>query len=117
MGFDVKALQSRLAGRLIDWRLHFLDTVDSTNLVALDLARKGAPEGTIVIADCQTAGKGRLHRAWQSPPGCNLYASLLIRPKIDPADAPQLTLMAGGAGAGTLSAPFSGGGGFEMAHR
>ncbi|OHE22355.1 MAG: biotin--[acetyl-CoA-carboxylase] ligase [Syntrophobacterales bacterium RBG_19FT_COMBO_59_10] len=104
MGFDVKALQSRLAGRLIDWRLHFLDTVDSTNLVALDLARKGAPEGTIVIADCQTAGKGRLHRAWQSPPGCNLYASLLIRPKIDPADAPQLTLMAGVAVAETLSA-------------
>ncbi|MBU2055309.1 MAG: biotin--[acetyl-CoA-carboxylase] ligase [Proteobacteria bacterium] len=104
MGFDVKALQSRLVGRRIDWRLHFLDTVDSTNRVALDLARKGAPEGTIVLADCQTAGRGRLHRAWQSPPGCNLYASLLIRPEIDPADAPQLTLMAGVAAEETLSA-------------
>lgn len=103
MGFDAKTLQSRLAGLKIDWRLHFLDTVDSTNLVALELAPEGVPEGTIVVADCQTGGKGRLHRTWQSPPGCNLYASLLVRPRINPADAPQLTLVAGVAAAEMLA--------------
>ena len=104
MGFDAKTLQARLAELRSGWRLHFFDTVDSTNLVALELAQKGAPEGTIVVADCQTGGRGRLLRTWQSPPGCNLYASLLLRPGIDPADAPQLTLMAGVAAAETLSA-------------
>lgn len=103
MGFDAKTLQARLAGLKIGWRLHFFDKVDSTNLVALELAQKGAAEGQIVVADCQTGGRGRLHRTWQSPPGCNLYASLLLRPGIDPADAPQLTLMAGVAAAEALS--------------
>lgn len=103
MIFEGSALQARLAGLKIDWRLHFLDTVDSTNLVALELAQEGAPEGTIVVADRQTGGKGRLHRTWQSPPARNLYASLLVRPRINPADAPQLTLVAGVAAAEMLA--------------
>ncbi|MDP1990961.1 MAG: biotin--[acetyl-CoA-carboxylase] ligase [Syntrophales bacterium] len=93
--FDAEAVQSRLAGRKMDWRIHFLPIVDSTNRLALKLAREGAAEGTVVFADCQTRGRGRLQRVWQSPPGCNLYVSLLLRPAIPPADAARITLAAG----------------------
>jgi len=101
--FDAEALQSRLAGRRMDWRIHFLPVVDSTNRLALKLAREGAAEGTVVFADCQTRGRGRLQRVWQSPPGCNLYASLLLRPAIPPADAARITLTAGVAVAEMIS--------------
>jgi BirA family biotin operon repressor/biotin-[acetyl-CoA-carboxylase] ligase len=101
--FDAEALQSRLAGRWMDWRIHFFPVVDSTNRLALKLAGEGAAEGTVVLADCQTRGRGRLQRVWQSPPGCNLYASLLLRPAIDPADAARITLTAGVAIAEMIS--------------
>jgi len=101
--FEIEELRARLEGLGLDWRLHFLDTVDSTNLVALELAQEGAPEVQIVVADRQTGGRGRLQRAWQSPAGCNLYASLLLRPRIAPADAPQITLVAGVAAAEMLA--------------
>jgi BirA family biotin operon repressor/biotin-[acetyl-CoA-carboxylase] ligase len=103
MDFDAEALRLRLAGRRIGCRLHFMPTVDSTNRVALGFAQEGAPEGTVVLADRQTAGRGRMDRRWQSPPDCNLYLSLLLRPVIAPADAPQITLVAGVAVAETLS--------------
>jgi BirA family biotin operon repressor/biotin-[acetyl-CoA-carboxylase] ligase len=67
----------------------------STNSDAADLGRAGAPEGTVVIADAQTAGRGRLGRSWVSRPGVNLYMSVLLRPQILPAAAPQLALIAG----------------------
>jgi BirA family biotin operon repressor/biotin-[acetyl-CoA-carboxylase] ligase len=104
MPFDLKALQSRLTGRRIGCRLHYEETVDSTNRVAMELAREGAPEGTVVFADRQTAGRGRLQRNWQSPPGCNLYLSVILRPAIPPHDAPQITLLAGVAVAEAISA-------------
>lgn len=56
----------------------------STNSVLRGLAVKGAPEGTVVIADEQTAGHGRLGKQWFSPPGVNLYASVLFRTLIPP---------------------------------
>jgi BirA family transcriptional regulator, biotin operon repressor / biotin---[acetyl-CoA-carboxylase] ligase len=102
--FGAEAVQSRLAGRRMDWRIHFLPIVDSTNRLALELAREGAEEGTVVFADCQTRGRGRLQRVWQSPPGCNLYASILLRPAIAPADAARMTLTAGVAVAEMISA-------------
>jgi BirA family biotin operon repressor/biotin-[acetyl-CoA-carboxylase] ligase len=95
MQFDAKALQSRLAGRRIGSILDYRETVDSTNRVALRLAREGAAEGTVVLADCQTAGRGRLNRDWQSPPGCNLYLSVILRPAVAPPDASQITLLTG----------------------
>ncbi len=101
--FDTETLQSRLSGRRMDWRIHFFPVVDSTNRLALKLAREGAAEGTVVFADCQTGGRGRLQRVWQSPPGCNLYASLLLRPAITPADAARITLTAGVAVAEMIS--------------
>ncbi len=101
--FDAGALQSRLAGHGMGWRIHYLPVVDSTNRLALKLAREGAAEGTVVFADCQTRGRGRLKRIWHSPPGRNLYASILLRPAIDPADAARITLVAGVAVAEMIS--------------
>ncbi len=69
------------------------DSIGSTNEEALRLARGGAPEGTIVWALEQTGGRGRRGRAWASPPG-NLYASLLLRPGVTPAQAAQLGFVA-----------------------
>jgi BirA family transcriptional regulator, biotin operon repressor / biotin---[acetyl-CoA-carboxylase] ligase len=74
------------------WRaFHYYSIVDSTNTRAAELAEQGAPHGTIVCADEQTRGRGRLGRTWASPPGVNLYISLLLRPPLPPAQAPQLT--------------------------
>ncbi|MDO9528233.1 MAG: biotin--[acetyl-CoA-carboxylase] ligase [Syntrophales bacterium] len=96
-------LANRLSGRLIGNRVHFLKEVDSTNIYASRLAVAGAPEGTVVIADCQTKGKGRMDRVWQSPPGSNIYTSIILRPSVETAMAPQITLVAGVAVAGFLS--------------
>ncbi len=74
--------------------IHYHDEVDSTNTVLFRLAGNGASEGTAVIADSQTAGKGRLERKWISPPGVNLYISLLFRPSIPARESPLLTFLA-----------------------
>lgn len=75
--------------------LHYFDDIDSTNRAALDLARGGAPHGTTVIAESQSAGRGRLGRSFHSPPYQNLYTSIVLRPEIDTATAPTLLLAAG----------------------
>lgn len=72
-----------------------LDVTDSTNSRATDLAESGAPHGTVVVADEQTGGRGRLGRRWISPPGRNIYVSMLLRPDIPNAEAPRLSLVAG----------------------
>jgi BirA family transcriptional regulator, biotin operon repressor / biotin---[acetyl-CoA-carboxylase] ligase len=76
--------------------------VASTNDLCAARGRTGAPEGLLVIADGQSAGRGRLGRSWQSPAGQNLYFSLLLRPDVPPAELPPLTLVAGAAVAGVL---------------
>lgn len=94
--FNRDTLEKAFPGSLIGHRIHFFDTIDSTNSYAAMLAGGGAREGEAVIADCQTAGRGRLRgRVWQSPPGRNLYTSVILRPAIPPASAPGLTLVAG----------------------
>jgi BirA family transcriptional regulator, biotin operon repressor / biotin---[acetyl-CoA-carboxylase] ligase len=95
MDFNENALESRLSGRNIGRSIHFLQVADSTNEIAFRLALEGASEGTVVVADSQTKGKGRLNRVWQSPPKCNLYTSIILRPAIGPVNAPQITLMTG----------------------
>lgn len=75
--------------RRIVWYRH----VGSTNDVAGVLAEQGVDEGTVVVADEQTAGRGRLGRAWASPPGAGLYVSIVLRPS--PRVAPLLTIASG----------------------
>jgi BirA family biotin operon repressor/biotin-[acetyl-CoA-carboxylase] ligase len=62
------------------WEIRRFAEIDSTNTYVLDQARKGAGEGLVAVADHQTAGRGRLDRRWESPPGANLLASILLRP-------------------------------------
>lgn len=84
---------SRLTSRPFWKSFTFFPITDSTNSRAAEGAEKGAPQGTIYCADAQTGGRGRFDRRWESPPGVNLYLSLLLRPPVDPPRAPQLTLV------------------------
>jgi BirA family transcriptional regulator, biotin operon repressor / biotin---[acetyl-CoA-carboxylase] ligase len=99
---DLNRLSEALASSLIGHKIVLLEEVDSTNVCAAELGRKGADEGTVVIADSQTSGKGRLGRSWQSPPGVNLYASIILRPEGDPVTFSGMTLAAGVAVAETI---------------
>jgi BirA family biotin operon repressor/biotin-[acetyl-CoA-carboxylase] ligase len=74
--------------------LHYFKT-DSTNRVAMALAARDAPHGTVVVAEEQTAGRGRLGRSWYSEKSSGIYASVILRPALAPSAAPMLTLMAG----------------------
>ncbi len=95
MPLDVAALRARRAGTRFGAHIEYFAETDSTNLVAERLARSGAGEGTVVIADAQTHGRGRLGRHWVSPANRNLYLSVVLRPPMAPEDAPKLALMAG----------------------
>ena len=69
-----------------------LDATSSTNDALRRLAAEGAPEGTAVVADAQTAGRGRRGRAWHSPPGLGLHLSVLFRPRRPPHEIPRWTI-------------------------
>ena len=77
--------------------LVFHEEVDSTNVQAKILARQGAPEGSVFVADCQTGGRGRMGRVWVSPPGANLYFSVILRPSVPPVRLSQIPLLAAAA--------------------
>jgi BirA family transcriptional regulator, biotin operon repressor / biotin---[acetyl-CoA-carboxylase] ligase len=89
-GASADALSERIGAE----HVHLLDSTPSTMDVAHDLARGGAPSGTIVIADAQTAGRGRGGARWQSEPGQGIWMSLLERPT-DPSAVDVLSLRAG----------------------
>src|ERR1700758_1059726 len=88
-------LRQRLKGSLFGKRVHHFFKVDSTNRVALDLGHAGEPEGAVVIAEEQTAGRGRAGHAWHSERATGIYVTLLLRPHLAPVQAPLLTMMAG----------------------
>ncbi len=81
-------LDTQWLGREIEW----LDSTDSTNRVAQEWAREGAAHGSVVIAEGQTAGRGRLGRAFYSPPYQNLYTSIVLRPELTIDQAPSLIM-------------------------
>jgi BirA family biotin operon repressor/biotin-[acetyl-CoA-carboxylase] ligase len=91
-----------LETRWLGQEIQHLDETDSTNRVAAELARAGAPHGMAVIAEAQTAGRGRLGRSFFSPAYSNLYTSIVLRPDLDTASAPTLLLAAGVAVAETV---------------
>lgn len=82
-------LHTAILGR----RLVCFPETASTNADAFRLAEEGAVEGTVVISDAQSGGKGRMGRVWTSPPGINLYCSIVLRPSVMPYQAPQLTFL------------------------
>ncbi len=94
-------LAPHLTGTWRDVRWHA--EVDSTQRVARELARAGAAEGTTVIAERQTAGRGRLGRQWHSPGGLNLYTSIILRPPLVPSAVPQVALVVGVAVAAAVA--------------
>lgn len=83
-------LQTKHIGRTV----YFEESVESTQHIAAKLAYEGAEEGTIVVAEEQTAGRGRLSRKWHSPKGTGIWMSIILRPSIPVHHAPQLTLLA-----------------------
>jgi BirA family transcriptional regulator, biotin operon repressor / biotin---[acetyl-CoA-carboxylase] ligase len=86
----------------IGWAIHYFEEVGSTQRVAAEMAEEGAQQGTVVIAELQNAGRGRLGRSWHSPPGINLYATIILRPHIPLIEVPCLSLVAGVAAAEAL---------------
>lgn len=80
----------------------FFQTVESTNDKAMGLASEGASHGTVVMAESQKRGRGRLGRKWASPGGANLYMSVILRPELPPRDAGLITLMGAVACASAL---------------
>lgn len=89
------AIRNQLAGSRFGARIHHFYSIDSTMSAAARLAAKGAPEGTLVVAEEQTAGRGRFGRHWHSERASGLYCTLVLRPSVAPAMAPVLTLLAG----------------------
>ncbi len=91
--FGQNELESRIRTKWVGKRALFFPEIGSTNIRAKQEAEEGAPEGTLIVSDHQTAGRGRRGRAWESPAGCNVYFSLMLRPKLDPDRAPMMTLL------------------------
>ena len=97
-------IEVHLNSSVIGRRLVCLDSTVSTNVDAFKLAEDGAEEGTVVLAESQSSGKGRIGRRWESPAGVNLYCSVVLRPGIMPYEAPQLTFLSAVAVARAIEA-------------
>jgi len=88
-------IRETLSTRWAGCEIEYYDEIDSTNLRAKMLGREGAPHGTLVVADFQSKGRGRLSRAWSSAPGDSAMMSLLLRPDaLNPVNAPPLVMIA-----------------------
>ena len=84
-------IHTKWAGKTV----HFARETDSTNLWIKRLAKEGASEGTLALAEFQSAGRGRLGRSWEVPEGTSVMMRILLRPKFEPQYAPTLTLVMG----------------------
>ncbi len=88
-------LRKRVGGKLFGRRFYHFFKTDSTNRVAMELAFAGEEEGAVILAEEQTAGRGRVGRKWHSEQGTGIYVTLLLRPRMSPVQAPLLTMLAG----------------------
>lgn len=86
-------ITSRLHTKWMGKELTYIEETGSTNVDVKKLAEAGAPQGTIVVADCQNAGKGRRGRSWNSPSGTSISFSILLKPQMEPNQAPMITLL------------------------
>jgi BirA family biotin operon repressor/biotin-[acetyl-CoA-carboxylase] ligase len=96
---SAERIERGLGTSLVGRNLLFLAEAGSTNDEASRLARAGAPNGTLVVADYQVSGRGRLARRWLAPPGSSLLISLVLRPDLEPSQAQRLTMICGLAAA------------------
>lgn len=103
---DLGQLKQFLTTKRYGQQVHYFETVDSTQLVAHELVRQGAPDGTLVIAEEQTAGRGRMMREWNSSKGKGIWMTIIIRPEIAPHQAPQFTLVTAVAVVNAMKALF-----------
>lgn len=93
--FDLDALRQALAETLFEGKLHLFPSIESTNTHAIQEAAKGAPHGSVYIAEEQTAGRGRGDHTWHSEPYTGIYVSVLLRPQLAAADGLWLSLATG----------------------
>jgi BirA family transcriptional regulator, biotin operon repressor / biotin---[acetyl-CoA-carboxylase] ligase len=93
--FQLDALQRDLAGTPFAGRVRYFASIESTNTLAMREAEEGQESGTVYLADEQTVGRGRGAHAWHSAPGSGLYVSVLLRPRLAPADILWVSLAAG----------------------
>lgn len=89
---SVTEISSGLDTRVLGRRIVYDEQIGSTNDAAKQLAEAGEPEGTLVLADEQTAGRGRFARTWVAPPRSSILLSLILRPALAPAHAPRITM-------------------------
>jgi len=95
ISYDLGELNTALQGSLFFGKAHFLPETGSTNTLAMQAATAGVEEGTVIFADQQTAGRGRNGNNWHSEPATAILVSIVLRPKILPAQSLWLSLMAG----------------------
>ncbi len=91
---NLEKVEQELKTARMGFQFYGLEKVDSTNKFALELAKNGAPQGTVVIADYQTKGRGRLSRKWLSLPGEDLLFSIILKPHIKASSGQKMTLAA-----------------------
>jgi BirA family biotin operon repressor/biotin-[acetyl-CoA-carboxylase] ligase len=101
----IEQIRQEIRTTVFGKKVHFFESIDSTNLYAKRIAEE-ADEGTVVIADQQTAGRGRLGRSWESPAGKNLTFSVILKPVLEPASLGILPLYAGAAIASAVQKRF-----------
>jgi BirA family biotin operon repressor/biotin-[acetyl-CoA-carboxylase] ligase len=100
---DASSIQAALSTRAFGRRLVCLPSTRSTNDVAKDVAAQGAPEGTVILAEEQSAGRGRLGRRWLAPPGTCILCSILFRADLPPTQAQRLTMLCSLAAADAIA--------------
>ena len=90
---SLSELKSRIKTKMAGKHLLYFDVTDSTNIEAKKQAETGAPEGLLVVADKQVAGRGRRGRSWESPAGVNIFMTIMLRPSFEPEKASMITLV------------------------
>ncbi len=93
--YNKQTIENCISTKKLGRPVHFYLETTTTNDRIRELASDGAPEGTLAVAECQTAGRGRMGRVWDAPKDSGIWMSLLLRPDIQPAQASVLTLLAG----------------------
>ena len=101
---DLHAIEAAVAGTVYSGKIHLARVTESTNREAMEAGRKGAPHGSVWLAEEQTAGRGRGDHRWLSAAGQGLYVSVLLRPQFPPSRLPLLPIVAGLAAAEAIRA-------------